>query len=70
VTADEQGLAMDAVLTPSADFSKLKEVLVVIGFNPDAGPTNSSVTSSLTGSESPTSGLTSSGLTSSGTTSR
>ena len=66
VTADEQGLAMDAVLTPSADFSKLKEVLVVISFNPDAGPTNSSVT----GSESPTSGLTSSGLTSSGTTSR
>lgn len=66
VTADEQGLAMDAVLTPSADFTKLKEVLVVIGFDPEAGPTNSSVTAP----QSSVSGLTSSGQTSSGTTSR
>lgn len=66
VTADEQGLAMDAVLTPSADFTKLKKVLVVVGFNPEAGPTNSSVTAP----QSSVSGLNSSGQTSSGTTSR
>jgi rod shape-determining protein MreC len=70
VVADEQGLAMDAVLMPSADFSKLKEVLVVIGFNPEAGPTNSSVTASSLTASNAIPGVTSSGQTSSGTTSR
>lgn len=35
VVADNQGLAMEAVLTPSADFSRLKDVLIVIDFDPE-----------------------------------
>ena len=66
VVADDQGLAMDAVLTPSADFSKLKEVLVVIDFDPEGTVTNSSVT--VSGETS--SGQTSSVQSSSGATSR
>jgi len=50
VVADEQGLAMEAVLTPSADFSDLKEVLIVIGFDPEAGTTGSSAETSSSAS--------------------
>ncbi len=53
VVADDQGLAAEAVLTPTADFSKLKEVLVVIGFDPGGAVLPSpSATSSRTDSSS------------------
>ena len=55
VVADDQGLAMEAVLTPTADFSKLKEVLVVIDFDPTgsvlpSSPSTSGEESSLVAS--------------------